>query len=260
MPDPIPVAVVGAQGRVGREVIAGLEADHGFACVAAVDRDQSVERALADSGARLLVDFTAPQAGLRHALLAVEAGVAPVVGTTGLGEGATERIRDAAERRGIGGCVAGNFALGAVLLEWLAALAAPYVESAEIVEAHGPHKLDAPSGTALRTAAAMLAARDGRPFAHRAPEHETLVGTRGGSLGGIAVHSLRVDGVVAEQEVILGSSGETLRLGQRTTSRAAYVPGVLLACREVDRTHRFYDGLAEVVGLPAVAAVQGLSA
>jgi 4-hydroxy-tetrahydrodipicolinate reductase len=249
------VAVSGARGKVGREIVAALHADPGFACVAEVDVDDDLTGAIVDFGAQLLIDFTTPAAGLRNALIAVEAGVAPIVGTTGLGAAGVDRIREACGRAGTGGCVAANFALGAALLMWFSELGAPHFEHAEIIETHNPAKADAPSGTALRTAERMLAARAGRAFAHRDAQTAPLAGTRGGTLGGIGVHSLRLDGVVADQAVVLGALGQTLTLSHRTTSRAAFAPGVLLAARKVAETHRFFDSLEAVLGLPDPATV-----
>lgn len=257
---PLRVAVSGALGRVGREIVAALEADPGFECVAAVDVNDDLAAALRTCDATLLVDFTTPAAGLGNALTAVSAGVAPIIGTTGLGTAGVERIRDACAAAGIGGCVTANFALGAALLMWLSEMAAPHFEYAEITEAHHPGKLDAPSGTALRTAERMLAARDGHPFVHTVPESTPLNATRGGDLGGVAIHSLRLDGAVADQSVIFGAMGQTLTLTHRTSSRAAFAPGVLLAARTVASTHRFYDSLEAVLGLPDPARLKSAAA
>jgi 4-hydroxy-tetrahydrodipicolinate reductase len=253
---PLRVAVSGARGKVGREIVAGLEADPAFECVAAVDLGDDLADALRTSGARVLVDFTTPQAGLQNAITAASLGVSPVVGTTGLGDDGVRRVRVACESAGVGGCVVPNFAVGAVLLMWLSALAAPYFETCEIVETHNPLKQDAPSGTALRTAQRLLEAREGRPFEHSTAHTEPLPGTRGGELGGIALHALRLAGVMADQAVHLGTQSQTLTLEHRTTSRAVYVPGVLLAARAVAEQPRFFDSLDAVLGLPGVADVR----
>jgi 4-hydroxy-tetrahydrodipicolinate reductase len=255
---PLAVAVSGARGKVGREIVAGLRGAEGFACVAEVDVGDDLGAALRDSGARVLVDFTSPEAGLANALTAVGLGVSPVVGTTGLGGEGVARLRRACEGAGVGGCVIANFSVGAVLLMWLAALAAPHFETAEIIEAHNPGKADAPSGTALKTAEGMLAARGGRGFEHAVPQTEPLAGARGGELGGIGMHAVRVAGVLADQAVVLGTEAQTLTLSHRTTSRAVYVPGVLLAARAVVERGRFFESLGEVMGLPSVEAVLGL--
>ena len=250
---PLRVAVSGAKGKVGREIVAGLAADAAFACVAAVDLGDDLAAALRDSQAQAVVDFTTPQSGLANALAAAALGVAPVIGTTGLGPDGTAQVRDACAAAGVGGCVIPNFAVGAVLLMWLAQLAAPHFDTAEIIEAHNPLKHDAPSGTALRTAQLLLDARGGKPFDHATPRTEPLGGTRGGELGGVAVHALRLSGVVADQSVVFGAEAQTLTLEHRTTSRAVYVPGVLLAVRAAIAEPRFYDSLDAVLGLPSVA-------
>lgn len=253
--EPLRVAVAGARGRVGREIVAAVSADPAFRCVVEVEVGDDLHSALSAAAPQVLVDFTTPEAGLANALTAARLGVAPVVGTTGLGLEAVERIARACSQAGVGGCVAPNFALGAVLLMWLSQLAAPHFERCEILEAHHAGKLDAPSGTALRTAQMLLDARGGRPFEHGEASTTTLAGTRGGALGGAAVHSMRLDGVVADQTVVFGAPGQTLTLEHRTTSRAAFAPGVLLAATSVVRTRRFYRGLDEVMGLPDASRI-----
>jgi 4-hydroxy-tetrahydrodipicolinate reductase len=257
---PLAVAVSGARGKVGRAIVAGIAADAGFECVAEVEEGDDLAAALRNSAARVLVDFTTPAAGLGNAVIAASLGVSPVVGTTGLGTDGVLRVRDACAGAGIGGCVIPNFALGAVLLMWLAELAAPYFETAEIIEAHNPLKHDAPSGTALRTAERLVAARDGRPFEHSTPQTEPLPGTRGGELGGVALHAMRLAGVLADQSVIFGTQSQTLALEHRTTSRAVYVPGVLLAVRAVSERPEFFDSLEGVLRLPPAGAIRQLHA
>jgi 4-hydroxy-tetrahydrodipicolinate reductase len=252
------VAVSGARGKVGREIASGLAEADGVECVAEVEEGDDLSTALQQSHARVLVDFTTPASGLRNALTAAKLGVSPVIGTTGLGPDGVQQVRDACTSAGIGGCVIPNFAVGAVLLMWLSQLAAPYFETAEIIEAHNPLKHDAPSGTALRTAQLLVEARDGKPFEHSHPRTEPLPGTRGGEVGGVAVHSLRLSGVVADQSVIFGAEAQTLSLEHRTTSRAVYVPGVLLAARAVAEQARFFDSLDAVLGLPAIDAIRAL--
>ena len=128
-------------------------------------------------------------------------------------------------------------------------IAAPHVDAVEVIEMHHASKLDAPSGTALSTARRLAARRKGNPFTHKKAEKESLEGTRGGEEGGVAVHSVRLPGFVADQEVIFGLPGQTLTIAHRTTSRDAYVPGVLLAIRKVTSAPRFYRGLDELLGL-----------
>ena len=196
-----------------------------------------------------LVDFTRPSEALHNALAAVAAGASPVIGTTGLSAADVDKIETACRDKKVGGIVAPNFAVGAVLMMHLADIAAPHFDAAEIIELHHAGKLDAPSGTALSTARRLSARRGGKPFAHRKAEKETLAGTRGGEEGSVAVHSVRLPGFVADQEVIFGLPGQTLTIAHRTTSREAYVPGVLLAIRRVTSEPRFYRGLDELLGL-----------
>ena len=148
-----------------------------------------------------------------------------------------------------------NFAVGAVLMMHLAEIAAAHFDAVEIIEMHHDAKLDAPSGTALSTARRLAARRRDKPFSHRKPEKETLGGTRGGEEGNVAVHSVRLPGFVADQEIIFGLPGQTLTIAHRTTSREAYVPGVLLAIRQVTSGKRFYRGLDELLGLDAAPHV-----
>ncbi|HXA27260.1 MAG TPA: 4-hydroxy-tetrahydrodipicolinate reductase [Candidatus Angelobacter sp.] len=253
---PLRVAVSGARGKVGREIVAGLADAPGFECVAEIEDGDDLTTALQSSNARVLVDFTTPQSGLHNALTAAALGVSPVIGTTGLGASGVAEVRAACESAHVGGCIIPNFAVGAVLLMWLAQLAAPHFDTAEIIEAHNPLKHDAPSGTALRTAQLLLEARDGHPFEHSTPSTEPLPGTRGGELGGVAVHALRLSGVLADQSVIFGAQSQTLALEHRTTSRAVYVPGVLLAARAISEQPRFFDNLEAVLGLPSAAEVR----
>jgi 4-hydroxy-tetrahydrodipicolinate reductase len=198
---------------------------------------------------RALVDFTRPGEALHNALAAVAIGASPVVGTSGLTPADVDKLETACKAKGLGGIVAPNFAIGAVLMMHLAEIAAPHFEAAEVIEMHHATKLDAPSGTALSTARRLAARRGGKPFSHLKPEKVTLEGTRGGEEQGVGVHSIRLPGFVADQEVIFGLPGQTLTVAHRTTSREAYVPGVLLAIRTVTTEPRFYRGLDELLGL-----------
>ena len=186
---------------------------------------------------------------MHNALAAVASGASPVVGTTGLSAADIDKLETACAQKKIGGIVAPNFAVGAVLMMHLADIAAPHFDAAEVIELHHAGKLDAPSGTALSTARRLAARRKDTPFAHRKAEKETLAGTRGGEEGGVAVHSVRLPGFVADQEVIFGLPGQTLTIAHRTTSREAYVPGVLLAIRKVTAEPRFYRRLDDLLGL-----------
>ena len=246
----ISVVVCGARGKMGRTVSTAVAAQPDMAVAAEVDLGDDLAAAL-KSGATVMVDFTAPDAAFDNAQAAFAAGVAPVVGTTGMGAEQVEELARHAESSGIGGAVIPNFAIGAVLMMRLAEVAAPYFESAEVVETHAQTKADAPSGTALATARRLAAARR-EPLSYARPQKVTLENTRGGEEGSVGVHSLRLPGVVADQDVIFGAQGQTLTIAHRTTSREAFMPGVMATIRAVVAERRFYRSLDQVLGLPAV--------
>jgi 4-hydroxy-tetrahydrodipicolinate reductase len=245
----IRVAVGGHHGKVGALLVAALKAEPDIDYVGGVGRGDDLSALLSKGRPKAFVDFTRPADALHNALLAVAAGAAPVVGTTGLGAEAVDEIEAACAARGLGGMVAPNFAVGAVLMMHLAEIAAPHFDAVEVIEMHHAAKLDAPSGTALSTARRLAARREDRPFSYRQPEKQLLPGTRGGEEGNVAVHSVRLPGLVADQEVIFGLPGQTLTVTHRTTSREAYVPGVLLAIRKVTSEPHFYRGLDRLLGL-----------
>jgi 4-hydroxy-tetrahydrodipicolinate reductase len=245
----INVVVSGALGKMGRMVTAAVGAAEGMRVTGEVDLGDDLAAALRD--AQVLVDFTDPGAAFDNANTALAAGVAPIVGTTGMSAEQVGELGRHAERVEVGGAVIPNFAIGAVLMMRLAETAAPYFDAVEVIESHAQTKLDAPSGTALATAARLAAARDNRPFDYSRPEKITLENARGAEHRSVGVHSLRVPGVVADQEVLFGALGQTLSIAHRTTSREAFMPGVIATIRAVARTHRFYRTLDEVLGLDA---------
>ena len=248
----IRVALAGHTGRTGRELAPALAAANDVDYVGGLGRADDVPAFLGRSRPQALVDFTHPSVALDNALAAVAAGAVPVVGTSGLSGEAVDRLEAACGEAGLGGIVAPNFAIGAVLMMHLAELAAPFFEAVEVIELHHAGKADAPSGTALATAR-RLAARRAEGFAHNRPEKVTMPGTRGGEEGGVAVHSVRLPGLVADQEVLFGLPGQTLAITHRTTSRACYAPGVLLAVRRLVESPRFCRGLEALLELDPAA-------
>src|SRR2546423_12674573 len=249
MAEPIRVAVTGYRGKVGSVLAGAFQSEPGLEYVGGVELGDDLAAFLHEKRPRALVDFTQPSEALHNALAAVAAGASPVIGTTGLSADAVDKLETACKAKGVGGIVAPNFAVGAALMMHLADIAAPHFDAAEIIERHHSGKLDAPSGTALATARRLAARRKDKSFEHRKAENETLPGTRGGEEGGVAVHSVRLPGFVADQEVIFGLPGQTLTISHRTTSREAYVPRVLLAVRKVTSEPRFYRGLDQLLGL-----------
>jgi 4-hydroxy-tetrahydrodipicolinate reductase len=249
MAEPTRVAVAGYRGKVGSVLVPALEAEDGIEFVGGVTKGDDLAKFLHEKRPRAFVDFTRPPEALHNSLAAIASGASPVVGTTGLSPADVDKIATACKDKGLGGIVAPNFAVGAVLMMHLAEMAAPHFDAVEIIELHHQGKLDAPSGTALSTARRLAARRGDRKFAHRKADKETLAGTRGGEEGNVAVHSVRLPGFVADQEVIFGLPGQTLTIAHRTTSREAYVPGVLLAIHAVTSSPRFYRGLDDLLGL-----------
>jgi 4-hydroxy-tetrahydrodipicolinate reductase len=228
----IKVGVVGAKGRMGQAVVAAVQQAPDLTLVAAVDMGVP-PTALGQAGAQVVVDFTAPDAVMRTLKTCIAEGIHCVVGTSGFDEARLDQVRQwCAERPEVGVLIAPNFGIGAVLMMRLAAMAAPYFDSVEIVEMHHPDKVDAPSGTAAHTAQLIAQARAGRGPMPDATAHE-LPGARGGRIDGIPVHSLRIRGLVAHQEVILGGPGETLTIRHDSLDRESFMPGVLLGVRRV---------------------------
>ena len=260
----IDVIVTGAAGRMGREVVRAVTAAEGMRVAAAVDPSSpgvvlddgaggsitataDLHAALAGTGERVMVDFTVPSAVETNVERALAAGVHCVVGTTGVAE---ERWRSLAAAAPEGVClfVAPNFAVGAILMMRFAQTAARFMPHAEIIELHHDRKLDAPSGTAMRTARLIAEARAGTPAA---PGRETEVaeGARGALVDGVPVHSIRLPGLVANQEVVFGDVGQTLTLRHDTIDRTSFMPGVVLAVRETPKRSGLVIGLEELMGL-----------
>ena len=197
----------------------------------------------------VVIDFTNAAFTARLIDAALAAGVRPVIGTSGVPAEATERLRAGSAQAQRGAFIAPNFALGAVVLMHLADIAARFFDSAEVIELHHDKKVDAPSGTALETARRMRAAR-GSDFAHNEPSLEHIPGARGAVEGGVGLHSVRLPGFVAHQEVIFGGQGQTLTLRHDSTGRDSFMPGVLLATREVMNLKGLVVGLGNLIGLP----------
>ncbi len=179
---------------------------------------------------------------------ALDNGVRMVIGTTGLPEDLLSDLERDCKEKGIGAVAASNFAIGAVLMMHLARIVSKHLDHAEIIELHHDQKADAPSGTAIATAQGMIAAH-GRPFLEASTQKELVAGTRGGTLGGIAIHSVRLPGLVAHQEVIFGGTGQTLTIRHDSTGRESFMPGILLATREVMKRAELVRGLDKLIGL-----------
>ena len=232
--NPIRVGVLGARGRVGTEVCKAVDTADDMELVAMVDAGDWMFN-VADAGAEVVVDFTHPDVVMDNVRFCVDQGIHAVVGTTGFNDTRLAQVRGwLAPKPDLGVLIAPNFAIGAILSMRFAAMAARFYESVEVVELHHPGKADAPSGTAARTAALIAAARAeagiGPP-----PDATTrcLPGARGTDVEGVRVHAVRLSGLVAHQEVLLGTEGETLTIRHDTLDRSSFMPGVLLAIRSI---------------------------
>lgn len=262
----INVVVNGALGRMGREVLGAVASDPDLSAVGAADiradsdsltvpgRSQSIPLSV-DLGMILesqrpdvVVDFSMAEASMFAVRLGSKHGANMVIGTTGLSAENLEEIDRLMRSSNLGAIVAPNFALGAVLMIHLAKTAARFFDYAEIIESHHEQKVDAPSGTALSTARAMATAR-GKPFVYPKAAKESLPGTRGGEVQGIAIHSTRLPGLMAHQEVIFGISGQTLTIRHDTINRECYMPGVILATKKVVEIKGLVHGLENILGL-----------
>jgi 4-hydroxy-tetrahydrodipicolinate reductase len=244
------VAVLGARGRMGSETCRAVEAAEDLALVAALGRNDPLT-ALTNAGAAVVVDFTSADAVMDNLRWCVDHGLHAVVGTTGFTPERLDEVRGwLGEAPAVGVLVAPNFSVAAMLMMRFAAEAARFFESVEIVELHHPDKADAPSGTARRTAELVAAARAaaGSPAMPDATATQ-LDGARGADVGGIRVHGVRLRGLVAHQEVLLGAAGETLTIRHDSLDRASFMPGVLLGVRSVDARPGLTAGLEHLLDL-----------
>ncbi len=262
----VKVIVAGAYGRMGREVVKAVVAQDDLELVGAVDKmgagqeigqvcglgdlgikvETDLTTACRNSAAEVVVDFTTPLTVMDNIKSALKAGVAAVIGTTGLTQENLEEINDLAAQAGKGIIVAPNFALGAVLMMRFAQEAARYFPDVEIIELHHDRKIDAPSGTALKTAELIAAGRVTDPGVKPAPL-EKINGARGGEYLGTKIHSVRLPGLVAHQEVLFGNQGQTLTIRHDSLDRSSFMPGVILAIRKVRNLQGLVYGLEALI-------------
>ncbi|HZC71420.1 MAG TPA: 4-hydroxy-tetrahydrodipicolinate reductase [Jatrophihabitans sp.] len=234
MSEPIRIGVVGARGRMGQQVCKAVDAAPDLEVVAMVDAGDWLF-SVADAGSQVLVDFTHPDVVMDNIRFAVDQGIHAVVGTTGFTPERLATIREwLADTPDLGVLIAPNFGIGAVLSMKFGQLAARFFDSVEVVELHHPTKADAPSGTAVRTAELIAAARKDAGLGSP-PDGTTQsrTGARGTEVDGVHVHALRIAGMVAHQEIVFGAEGETLTIRHDSLDRVSFMPGVLLAVRSV---------------------------
>lgn len=248
--EPIRVGVLGGRGKVGEQVCRAVDAAEDLDLVAVVDAGDWLFN-VADAGAEVVVDFTHPDVVADNVRFCIDQGIHAVVGTTGWDAPKFDQVRTWLEPKPeLGVLVAPNFAIGAVLSMRFAAMAARFYESVEIVELHHPHKADAPSGTAARTAQLITRARAEAGMA-LPPDATTseLDGARGADVDGVRVHSVRLAGLVAHQEVLMGTTGEILTIRHDSLDRSSFMPGVLLGVREILHRPGLTVGLEHLLDL-----------
>ncbi|WP_327150488.1 4-hydroxy-tetrahydrodipicolinate reductase [Nocardia sp. NBC_01329] len=244
MTEPIRVGVLGARGKVGQAICAAVEAAADLDLAAAVDKGDPLSR-FVDSGTQVVVDFTHPDVVMGNLEFLVANGIDAVVGTTGFDNARLDQVRGwLAGKPEVGVLIAPNFAIGAVLSMRFAEQAARFFESVEVIELHHPNKADAPSGTAYRTAGIIAEARKQAGAAPVPDATSTeLDGARGAEVDGVRVHSVRLAGLVAHQEVLFGTQGETLTIRHDSIDRSSFAPGVLLGIRQIGRRPGLTVGL-----------------
>jgi len=242
------VAVLGSKGKVGATMVQAVEAAEDLSLSAEVDAGDSLSL-LTDNETEVVIDFTHPDVVMANLEFLIDNGINAVVGTTGFTDERLEQVRSWLDAKpGVAVLIAPNFAIGAVLSMHFAKQAAPFYESVEVIELHHPHKADAPSGTAARTAALIAESRKDLPPNPDATT-SSLPGARGANVDGVPVHSVRLAGLVAHQEVLFGTEGETLTIRHDSIDRTSFVPGVLLAVRRVAEHPGLTIGIESLLNL-----------
>ena len=242
----IRVLVNGAFGRMGQMTVNAILADGRFLLVGQTGRTHHLESAIRDSNAEVVVDFTSADAVFSNTKTIILTGARPVIGTSGLTSDHVKTLAKLALEKKIGGIVAPNFSLGAVVMMKYAAEIARYLPHAEIIEMHHDEKHDSPSGTAIHSAE-MLASASPEINASLAPSHETLPHARGAMHHGIPIHAVRLPGLLAHQQILFGNSGETLSLTHNSIDRTCFMPGVLLAIEHVLALDQLVCGLEHIL-------------
>lgn len=265
MTDKIKVVICGALGKMGLETVRAVQNDEDLELVGLMDLrggsgdlaleiglgmalplDIDLEMMLTTTRPQVMIDFTNPQSVYSNTLTAISLGINCVVGTTGLSEAELKKLDDLARQKGVGVAVIPNFAIGAVLMMKMAAEVARYLPDVEIIEMHHDQKIDAPSGTAIKTAEMIAAARSQVPV-KKIREIEKIPGARGGDLNGIKIHSVRLPGFVAHQEVIFGGVGQSLRIRHDSYDRVGFMPGVVMTVKKVIETQGLIYGLENLL-------------
>lgn len=239
------VIVNGAQGKMGALACETLNNHNEFELVGKLNKNDNLAQTIKDTEAHIVVDLTRADCVYDNSMTIINAGAHPVIGTSGLIPAQIQTLTELCSSKELGGIIVPNFSIGAVLMMTFAAKAAEYLSEVEIIEAHHQQKLDAPSGTALKTAEMIATART--KSKNKLELKELIPGARGGSHHEINIHSLRLPGVLARQEVLFGNLGETLSITHNSIDRHCFMPGVVLACQKVQHLTRLVYGLEHVL-------------
>ncbi len=237
----VKVIVNGARGRMGSEAVKAITNDSALELVAECDFGDDLSALIKSSGAQVVVDLTAASAGFSNTQIILNAGACPVIGTSGFQVEQVTELQTLATEKQLGGLIAPNFSIGAVLMMKFAAEAAKYLPDAEVIEAHSPQKEESPSGTGIRTAELIAAARTKKPV--ECSDKELIEGARGAELHGVKLHSIRLPGIVAQQTVFFGGLSETLKIEHNSQHRESFMPGICLECKEVVKRKELVYGL-----------------
>lgn len=241
----VKVIVNGARGRMGSEAVKAINNDSALELVAECDFGDDLSALIKSSGAQVVVDLTAASAGFSNTQIILNAGACPVIGTSGFQVEQVKELQALATEKQLGGLIAPNFSIGAVLMMKFSAEAAKYLPDAEVIEAHSPQKEESPSGTGIRTAELIAAARTKKPI--ECSDKELIEGARGAELHGVKLHSIRLPGVVAQQTVFFGGLSETLKIEHNSQHRESFMPGICLACKEVVKRQELVYGLEHLM-------------
>jgi 4-hydroxy-tetrahydrodipicolinate reductase len=243
---PIKVLVNGAAGRMGQIAVRAIQTNPALSLVGQTTKDDNLSQALADTQARVVIDFTHPAAVWNNVQTLIAANVHPVIGTTGLNTQQIDELSQQCAKLKLGAIIAPNFSLGAVLMMKYAHEIAKYLPDVEIIEMHHPQKADSPSGTALYAAKMLKQATNSSDHVP-APAHETLMGARGADYAGIPIHAVRLPGLLAHLQILFGNTGETLTLRHDTINRDCYIAGIRLACEKVVSLQHLHYGLENIL-------------
>lgn len=246
----IKVIINGAQGKMGAQAVVTIKNNPLFELVATLGRNDNLPKAIHETQAQIVVDLTTAECVYKNALAIIESNVHPVIGTSGLLPDEINHLKQISEEKKLGGIIAPNFSLGAILMMKFAQMAANYFQAVEIIESHHEQKIDAPSQTALKTATMISEMQtDTQTLKRPLNTKETVAGVRGGDFNNIKIHSLRMPGVLAKQEVIFGNLGETLSIVHNTIDRQCFMPGITLACEKVTKLDSLHYGLESILHL-----------